>query len=214
MNILTILNAAMTSISNPNNLLSFTGISALVACLATFKFHKDNPLKITLRKPASQDTWNNWALPLTTVGGVFGLVIVVHNTDPMFTDLSLFFGALLLIAPFIYTMTPSISSQKYVGTLGTLLTSTCTLWAVMGELLATVVLIGTFSSFLLIILFRTLLLVTVALVVAYYWQCKYGSNKTEKATTANKKRVAKKRVAHEDEGKLEQEELETAQVAA
>lgn len=206
-----IINAAMATISNPNILLGFTGISALIVGMATFQFHKDNPLKITLRNPASENTWNNWALPLTTVGGVFGIVLVVHN-NPMFADMSLFFAALLLIAPFIYTMTPSIPSQKIVGSLGTLLTSTCTLWAVMGELVATFVLIGTFSSFLLIILFRTLLIVTVALVVTYYWQSKCATDKTAKEV--HKKHVTKKHVVHTNEGKLEQEEMETAQVAA
>ena len=205
------INAAITTISDPNVLLGLTGLLALIVGLATFQFHKDSPLKITLRNPASANTWNNWALPLTTVGGVFGIVLVVHN-DPMFADLSLFFAALLLIAPFIYTMTPSISSQKIVGSLGTLLTSTCTLWAVMGELLATFVLIGTFKSSLLIILFRTLLIVTVVLVVTYYWQSKYATDKTAK--TAHKKPVAKKHIVHRDEAKLEQEEMETAQVAA
>jgi uncharacterized membrane protein len=208
---MSILNTALITISNPNVLLSFTGISALIVGIATFQFHKDNPLKVTLRKPASEDTWNSWALPLTTVGGVFGITLVVHS-DQTFADLSLFFAALLLIAPFIYTMTPSISSQKFVGSLGTLLTSTCTLWAVMGELLATFVLIGTFSSFLLIILFRTLLIVTVSLVVIYYWQSKCVTDKTAKA--AHKKPVAKKHVGHKDEGKREQEEQEMVQVAA
>ncbi|HCI82090.1 MAG TPA: hypothetical protein DHW02_20650, partial [Ktedonobacter sp.] len=96
------INAAITTISDPNVLLGLTGLLALIVGLATFQFHKDSPLKITLRNPASANTWNNWALPLTTVGGVFGIVLVVHN-DPMFADLSLFFAALLLIAPFIYT---------------------------------------------------------------------------------------------------------------
>lgn len=208
-----IINTAITTISDPNMLLSVTGISALIVGIATFRFHKDNPLKITLRKPASEETWNNWALPLTTVGGVFGLTLVVHN-DAMFADLSLFFAALLLIAPFIYTMTPSISSQKIVGSLGTLFTSTCTLWAVMGELLATYVLIGTFSSVLLIILFRTLLIVTVTLVIAYYWQSKCATQQTTKAKTEHKKSATKKHVMHKDEEKLEQEEQDMAQVAA
>jgi len=206
-----IINAAITAISDPNKLLSFTGLLALIVGIATFQFHKDNPLKITLRKPASENTWNNWALPLTTVGSVFGIVLVVHN-DPTFADLSLFFAALLLIAPFIYTMTPSISSQKVAGSLGTLLTSTCTLWAVMGELLATFVLIGTFKSFLLIILFRSLLIITVVLVINYYWQSKCVTDK--KAKTAHNKSVAKKHTVHQHEGELEQEEQERVQVAA
>lgn len=207
-----ILNTALITISDPNILLSITGLSALIVGIATFQLHKDNPLKITLSKPATENTWNSWALPLTTVGGVLGITLVVHN-NMMFADLSLFFGALLLIAPFIYTVTPNISSRKYVGSLGTLLTSTCTLWAVMGELLATFVLIGTFtSSYLLVIMFRILLGITVALVIVYYWQSKCITDKIAK--TAHKKPVAKKHIVHQNEGELEQEEQERVQVAA
>src|SRR5947209_19906905 len=90
---------------------SFTMIVIIVSLLfyaKQFIDYKRHQVKIncTFFNFKRNNDWSSWATPLTTVGGLLGIVLVVHNNNATFVDLSLFFGALVLIAPLIYMIFP------------------------------------------------------------------------------------------------------------
>ena len=124
-----------------------------------------------------------------------GIVLVVHNNNATFVDLSLFFGALVLIAPLIYMIFPPqkaanakiIGSNKHrnmwhdslhllsplVGGTGVVLANILTLWAVVGELAATWFLLSDLEKslpLLVIHLFQIILVLAVVLALIYDWQ--------------------------------------------
>jgi hypothetical protein len=101
--------------------------------------------------PANWDFTKSWASNLTVVGALLGTILsagVLPDTTSVpkatYAGLSLFFGALIVIAPFIYTSTQGTNSvdkaepapepqfQGYVWFF--LLATTITIWAVLGEL--------------------------------------------------------------------------------
>lgn len=99
--------------------------------------------------PGAKWSFSSWATTLTGVGVVFGTVLAGVTLPPypeQFTkatlvNLNLFFGILVVLAPFVFQATrksePGTQNEDdgRVGTNATLLAScTITLWAVLGEI--------------------------------------------------------------------------------
>ena len=151
------------------------------SCGKMLKLDLLNALKSSLKS----NTWSSWVTPLTGAGGLLGLIVLVH-TNEVFTELSLLFGALLLLA--------SLVSQIMKGCPGTVLSTLLTLWAAFGELLATLSLLLTLnlSSPLISWMLRGIVMLVLVLLVIY---CKQQSGKQAKpssqelATHLNDKQV-------------------------
>jgi hypothetical protein len=128
-----------------------------------------NALKSSLKS----NTWSSWVTPLTGAGGLLGLIVLVR-TNEVFTELSLLFGALLLLA--------SLVSQIMKGCPGTVLSTLLTLWAAFGELLATLSLLLTLnlSSPLISWMLRGIVILVLVLLVIY---CKQQSGKQTKLSS-------------------------------
>jgi hypothetical protein len=104
--------------------------------------------------PASWDFSKSWASTLTVFGALVGTIVTSGvlpdtSTTPKSTyaGLNVLFGALILIAPFVYTATQkaakvhlskTVKEPQYQGFVwGFLLATAITVWAVMGELATT-----------------------------------------------------------------------------
>jgi hypothetical protein len=113
-----------------------------------------------LKNALNSTTWTHWITPLTGAGGLLGLVVLVR-TNETFTELSLLFAALLLLAPLV--------SATIKGPIGTSLSTILNLWAVIGELSATCALLLTFnlSSLLITNLLRVIAGLTIVLLGIY-----------------------------------------------
>ncbi len=96
------------------------------------------------------DFSNSWATSLTTVGALLGTLLSVGPAhEEKNIGLSVFFGMLVIIAPFLYNaITRHVKTDtgdgqgtpEYQGYIGIfLLTSLLTLWAVCGELVTVIV---------------------------------------------------------------------------
>lgn len=101
--------------------------------------------------PPNWDFSNSWASTFTTVGALLGTVLsagILSNPRLMssngYAGCNLFFGGLVVIAPFVFTATRSVdptqpapdgSGVAYDGTAWFfVISSAVTLWAVIGEL--------------------------------------------------------------------------------
>lgn len=101
---------------------------------------RPNPEKPFVFSPADHMTWTGWAAPLTGAGGVLAAVLLVHGgtNTLLFADLSLFFGALILVAPLAMT---SKGNWVSIG-----IAQSLTAWGVFGELATTMALVGVVSN--------------------------------------------------------------------
>ena len=164
-------------------------LNALRAILSDYKkpihLRHSRLLKLDIADAFKPGTWNKWVTPYTGLGGMLGIIIVVQ-TDKMFTDLSILFGAMLLLAPLV-----SKVIKNWVGILGA---SALTLWAAFGEFLATVALLMNFqlSSPLITILLWAIVIVAAGLAILY------GFQSQRQSVTHAPKRPAKKASAVEE----------------
>jgi hypothetical protein len=118
-------------------------------------------LLTTLKGSLNSNTWSSWVTPITGVGGLLGLIVLVR-TNELFTELSLLFGALLLLGTLV--------SEALKGRVaGTVLSTLLTLWAAFGEILATITLLVTFnlSSLFITWTLRIIAILTIVLLVIY-----------------------------------------------
>jgi hypothetical protein len=85
------------------------------------------PILSTLPSLQAAPRWTDWIVPLTGAGCVLGVVLVARSAvaPPAFVDLSLFFGALIAVAP----LALGRENRKYFATF-------LVAWGVFGELLA------------------------------------------------------------------------------
>lgn len=128
-----------------STLLIFVALGVAVFVLASHAVHAILPsrgnnvrlrhgrvLKLTIADAIKKGKWDSWVTPLTSIGGLLGIIILVH-TDQVFTDLSMLFGAMLLVAPLV--------SKVMDNWIGILITTGLTLWAAIGEVFATLALL-------------------------------------------------------------------------
>jgi VIT1/CCC1 family predicted Fe2+/Mn2+ transporter len=131
----------------------FASLGAALALVAIRWLVGEYPRKATLAGrigPANWDFTKSWGSTLAAVGALLGTIVaagVLPDTSSVpkttYAGLNFFFGALILIAPFIYTATqtaapvdrakplPEPQFQGYVWSF--LLATAITLWAVLGE---------------------------------------------------------------------------------
>jgi hypothetical protein len=149
-----------------DNLIIWVGLGAGVLVIARWLTIKD-PLKILTKPlgPVNYDFNESWASTLTEVGAILGTILATSDVLPKegfdkatFAGLNLLFGALLLIAPFLFK---TLSKRKIVqvddgtGTGATrdaiqyqgyvvsfLVATAIILWAVVGELFTMGLLLG------------------------------------------------------------------------
>ena len=116
--------------------------------------------RVDLGAPMGKGSWDpntSWASNFTLLGAVLGSIMVagmLPNTTKFFTTttysaLYIFFGALILLAPFVYVTTRthdpgSTDLHGYVWSF--LLSSLITLWAVLGELVTIAFLLNELSA--------------------------------------------------------------------
>ncbi len=132
----------------------FASLAAALLLVSVRWFIGEYPRKATLTGrigPANWDFTKSWGSTLTAVGALLGTIIaasvlpdktVVPKTT--YAGLNLFFGALIVIAPFIYTATQTaapfhrtktVKEPQFQGYVWSFLLATAlTLWAVLGEL--------------------------------------------------------------------------------
>jgi len=127
------------------------GVSFFIAAFLALAVVGAMESTASLRNAAPGPKWSfdSWATTLTGAGAIFGTVLA-EVTLPSFTEqfsketltnLSLFFGILVVLAPFIFQATrrrtpvTTAEEEERVGTNLTLLIAcTITLWAVLGQL--------------------------------------------------------------------------------
>lgn len=154
-------------IEDPNVLIFVSLIiSALIFFIHLGFIRGPLPFRLTLFNPMGKNAFTAWATPLTGTGGILGIILVVHNNG-MFADLSLFFGALVLAASFLYqVIQPYKTLTHWVGAP---VSAIVTLWAVIGEIVASAAMLVNLnlSSHLMTLMFRWLVAVVGALLLMY-----------------------------------------------
>lgn len=138
------------------------------------------------------DFQSSWASTLTAVGALLGTVISSSNTllpankqllsGVEFVSLNLFFGMLLIFAAFFYNTTRSSKGvtagkelQPHGKVVSFLISSGITLWAVLGELLTIILLVGemwlnNLSLQPVVLIFGMMMIVAIVLLFIYAWQ--------------------------------------------
>lgn len=129
----------------------------------TGKLRHARVLKLTIADSIKKGKWDSWVTPLTSIGGLLGIIILVH-TDQVFTDLSMLFGAMLLVAPLV--------SKVMDNWIGVLITTGLTLWAAIGEVFATLALLVNLdlSSPIIAVLIWGIVVFALVLSLAYAFQ--------------------------------------------
>jgi hypothetical protein len=156
----------MDALAITNYVLVVSGMVATALTIACVLFGTSGGMVMSLLvKPASmgKDGLSGWAGPLVTVGGWLGMLLGSHQdpTFSVFSDLSLFFGALLLTA-FLCSKVASSWHTK----IGGYVASGVAIWAVLGQIGATWYILGYLTLTTLVIdAFRVTLVAAVVLVV-------------------------------------------------
>ena len=156
----------MDALAMTNYVLAGSGMVAIALTIACVLFGKSGGMAMSLLvKPArmGKDGLSGWTGPLVTVGGWLGMLFGSHQ-GPMFSvfsDLSLFFGALLLTA-FLCSKVASSWHTKIGGHIA----SGVAIWAVLGQIGATWYILGYLTLTTLVLdAFRVTLVAAVVLVV-------------------------------------------------
>jgi hypothetical protein len=131
---------------------------AAVFVVARWLLPTKGPCKLSSRLgPLNWDFSKSWASNITVVGALLGTILsagALPDTTTIskatYAGLNLFFGVLILIAPFLYTATQGVVPVHKRGTekepqyqgyvLAFLVSSAITLWAVVGELVTVLLL--------------------------------------------------------------------------
>lgn len=161
-----------------NFILVALGLAILIGLVAA-RVQQRNPIF----RSSDNSTWKNWVTPLTTVGGILGVVLLAHNTNvnPKFVDLNIFFGALVGVGSLLYAAVQATVQQQPEAQAGDVarlfwylrrilrfliitIAVVLTLWAIFGEILATIFLVSvvtpTITQYLQICLWLSLVVVS------------------------------------------------------
>jgi len=132
-------------------------------------------------------TKGGWVTPLTSIGGMLGILVLLQ-TSTLFTDLSALFGIILLLAPLVSKV---LEWNKYLASLGNALSTILTLWAVLGELSAAMIFQASLNltNPLITIAFRIVVFLCIGLVLVYLAEC-IIVNTFIKKTSATKEQAA------------------------
>ena len=156
----------MDALAMTKYVLAASGMVATARPIAAVLFGKSGGMVMSLLvKPArmGKDGLSGWAGPLVTVGGWLGMLLGSHQdpTFSVFSDLSLFFGALFLTAFVCSNVASSWQSR-----IGGHIASGVAMWAVLGQIGATWYILGYLTLTTLVIdAFRVTLVAAVVLVV-------------------------------------------------
>jgi hypothetical protein len=192
------------------------GLAALIVLLrgATIKpassiVGSSKRIKLTAKMgPVNWKFGDSWASNLTAAGALLGTVLGasllaerrLYVSKDWFTALNLYFGALVVVAPFVYASIrvakkPYPAGDKepeYVGFVGTfLLCCAITLWAVLGEVLTIGLFLMEAKSVLpagALIVAGVLLTVIFVLAIWYAWTTMRWTAEAQVETASRKRR--------------------------